>query len=73
MLRRRGDGVLELIDLYGNQRIAFQAARDGVLTAYDADGQSLGAVEVASAKPGWREFKPTGKGRKYVYAPSGGK
>lgn len=73
VLRRRGEGVMEFIDLYGNARIAFQAARDGVLTAYDAGGQSLGKVEVASAKPGWREFKPLEKGRKYVYAPSGGK
>jgi hypothetical protein len=73
VMRRRGEDLMELIDLYGNQRIAFQAARDGVLTAYDADGNSLGAVEVTSAKPLWREFTPVAKGRKYVYAPSGGK
>ncbi len=73
VMRRRGEDVLELIDLYGNQRMAFRAAPGGVLTAYDADGQSLGAVEVTSPKPLWQEFKPIAKGRKYVYAPSGGK
>ncbi len=73
VMRRRGEGVLELIDLYGNERLAFRSAKDGVLTAYDADGKSLGKVEVSPAKPGWREFKPVEKGRKYVYAPSAGK
>jgi hypothetical protein len=73
VLRRRGEDVMEMIDLYGNRRVAFQAVRDGVLTAYDADGRSLGTVEAVSTKPGWREFKPVEKGRKYVYAPSGGR
>ena len=69
-LRQRGGDVLELIDIYGNDRIAFQAKTDGALMAYDPEGKNLGKVEVTSPRSGWREFKPVSGGRKYVFAPT---
>ncbi|MCC6858846.1 MAG: hypothetical protein IT158_09800 [Bryobacterales bacterium] len=65
--RDRAPGVVELIDIYGNSRIAFQAGPNGQLIAYDPEGKSLGRVEVTSPKNGWREFKPVPGGRMYVY------
>jgi len=68
-LRQKGAGVLELIDIYGNDRIAFRAP-DGVLMAYGPLGESLGKVELSSPRPGWREFQPLPGGRRYVFAPA---
>jgi hypothetical protein len=67
--RAKAGGVVELIDIYGNERIAFRAGEAGVLTAYDADAAALGKVETASARPGWREFKTLAGARSYVFAP----
>ncbi len=66
-LRQRGPGGLELIDIYGNDRIAFQAKGPGILMAYDPDGNSLGKVELRSPASGWVEFTPLPKGRRYVF------
>jgi hypothetical protein len=66
--RERGKGVIELIDIYGNDRIAFKAEGAGHMLAYDADSRSLGRVVTTSPKSGWREFKPAANGRTYVYA-----
>ena len=38
------------------------------VTAYDAEGTSLGKVLVTSPKQGWYEFKPVPAGRRYVFA-----
>ena len=35
--------------------------------AYDAEGKSLGKVDVKSARSSWYEFKPLPNGRKYVW------
>jgi hypothetical protein len=43
-MRRKGRDSLELIDLYGNDRIRFAAMPGSTLMAYDADGRSLGKV-----------------------------
>ena len=67
--RDRGD-VVELIDIYGNDRIGFEAG-EGVLLAYDWEGKNLGEVSLSSPRPGWREFKPVPGGRSYVFAPRG--
>jgi hypothetical protein len=67
--RERSGGRLELIDLYGNDRIVFQAQPDGVLTAYDAEDRSLGQAQLSSPRAGWKEFKPVAGGRKYIFAP----
>jgi hypothetical protein len=67
-LRRPAQGLLELTDLYGNQRIAFRASSAVSVVAYDAEGKSLGKVEVSSPRPGWYEFKPLAGGRRYVGA-----
>jgi hypothetical protein len=67
-LRAPGPGMVELIDIYGNDRVAFQAKAGGTLMAYDADGQSLGGAAVTSPEAGWIEFKPVEKGRRYVYS-----
>jgi hypothetical protein len=67
-LRPHGPGGWELIDIYGNDRIAFQAKGPGVLEAYDAGGASLGRVEVTSLTNGWWQFRPLPKGRRYVFA-----
>jgi len=67
-LRRPGAGLLELTDLYGNQRIAFRAPSAATLIAYDAEGKNLGKVELTSPRPGWFEFQPVAGGRRYVCA-----
>jgi hypothetical protein len=69
--RDRGAGVVELIDMYGNDRIAFEAKASGTLMAYDWEGKSLGKVEVSSPRPGWYEFKPVSNGRMYVFGRNG--
>jgi hypothetical protein len=59
---------VELIDIYGNGRIAFESQRAGRMIAYDPEGKSLGRVETISPRPGWQEFKPVAGGRMYVFA-----
>ena len=49
-LRRLNDGILEVIDIYGNQHIGVRADVATVM-AYDASGNSLGRVEVTSPQP----------------------
>ena len=66
--RHNAAGLLELIDIYGNPRIAFRASSAASMIAYGADGESLGKVELTSTKPGWYEFKPVAGGRRYVCA-----
>ena len=67
-LRHSAEGLLEFIDIYGNQRIDFRASSATSMIAYDAEGKSLGKVELAPSRPGWYEFKPAGAGRRYVCA-----
>jgi hypothetical protein len=66
-LRQRSGGVEELIDMYGNDRIAFQAKTAGVLMAYDPEGRSLGKIELTSPRSGWYEFKPVSGARLYRF------
>jgi len=66
-LRRKSGHALELIDIYGNDRLAFRSAAEGTLLAYDAAGTNLGPVEVTSPRPGWREFKPVRGARTYLF------
>jgi len=68
VVRQKGGGVRELIDLYGNDRIALQAKNGGTLMAYDPDGKSLGKVATSSPRAGWIEFKPAPGARSYLYA-----
>ncbi len=68
-LREKGSGKLDLIDIYGNDRIAFQSAAGGSLAAFDPDGKALGAVELTSPEASWREFKPVTGARSYVFTP----
>ncbi|MCW5980757.1 MAG: hypothetical protein KIT09_21935 [Bryobacteraceae bacterium] len=67
--RARGGGVVELIDMYGNNRIAFETPGEGRLMAYDWEGKALGEVELRSPRSGWREFTPLPGGRTYLFAP----
>ena len=69
--RNRASGAVELIDIYGNDRIVFAADDGGVIVAYDANGKSLGKVEARAPHAGWYEFKPVAGGRTYVYAKPG--
>jgi hypothetical protein len=66
-LRQRSGGALELIDMYGNDRIAFQAKTVDVLTAYDPDDKNLGKVELTSPRSGWYQFKPVSGARLYRF------
>lgn len=68
VLRSRSTEVLELIDLYGNDRIGFAAPAGGTLIAYDADGKSLGQVNLRSPRPNWVEFSVVAGARTYVHA-----
>lgn len=67
--RDKDSGLVELIDIYGNDRIAFRSNPTGELRAYDSDGKDLGKVELKRSRQGWYEFRPTPKGRRYVFAP----
>jgi hypothetical protein len=67
-LRHSAEGLLELIDIYGNQRIGFRASGATSVIAYDAEGKSLGKVELTAPRPGWYEFKPVAEGRRYLCA-----
>jgi hypothetical protein len=66
--RERGGGVIELIDIYGNDRIGFSAPSAGKLRAYDWEGKPLGEVPVTAPRSGWFEFAPVAGGRMYVFA-----
>jgi hypothetical protein len=66
--RERGGGLIELIDIYGNDRIAFSASGAGKLTAYDWEGNNLGEVAVTATRSGWFEFAPVAGGRMYLFA-----
>ena len=65
-LRRSAGGLMELIDIDGNQRIDFRASSATSVIAYDAEGKSLGKVDLTAPRPGWYEFKPLAEGRRYV-------
>ena len=62
--------MLELIDIYGNDRIALRAPAGGVLMAYGPQGESLGKVDLSAPRDGWRSFQPVHGGRRYVFAPA---
>jgi hypothetical protein len=64
-LRRKGNS-LELIDIYGNDRIAFHADRTGTLTALDPDDKPLGKVEL-KVSGRWTEFRPLPGARSYRF------
>jgi hypothetical protein len=66
--RERAEGVIELIDLYGNDRIAFQAMGPGRLIAYDWEENNLGEIQTTSTQGDWFEFRPLSGARKYVFA-----
>ncbi|SPE29248.1 exported hypothetical protein [Acidobacteriia bacterium SbA2] len=67
-LRHTAPGLLELIDIYGNERIDFRASIATSVVAYDAEGKNLGKVELTEPRPDWYEFKPVAGGRRYVCA-----
>jgi hypothetical protein len=67
--RDREGGVIELIDIYGNQRIVLQAPA-GRLLAYDAEDKLIGPVATRTLRPGWLEFEPAAGARRYVFTPS---
>jgi len=66
-MRHQDGGVLELTDIYGNDRIAFQPKAAGVLMAYDPEGKSLGRVELTSPHDGWQQIKTLHGARRYVF------
>jgi hypothetical protein len=66
--RDREGGVIELIDIYGNQRIVLQAPA-GRLLAYDAEDKLIGPVATRTLRPGWLEFEPAAGARRYVFTP----
>ena len=70
VLRPKGAGQQEITDLYGNSRIAFAAAGEGTLLAYDPDGKPLGKLETTSPRAGWRQFKTLAGARSYVFDPA---
>ena len=67
---RRRDGMVEIIDIYGNDRIGFRGPERGLCTAYDADGKSLGVVNLRFAQDGmaWLQVMPNA--RLYRFDPS---
>ncbi len=67
--RDRPGGVVELIDIHGNDRIAFEAPAGAVL-AYDPEGRLLGPVATKTLRAGRLEFKPVSGARRYVFTPA---
>ena len=65
--RRDHGDVIELTDIYGNDRIAFQANHAGTLVGYDGGGKPLGKVELKPGRNGWYEFAPLAGGRTYKF------
>jgi hypothetical protein len=68
-MRQKGDGKLELIDMVGNDRIAFRAQGTGTLSAFDSDDRELSRIELTPLRSGWYAFKPVSGGRMYLYTP----
>lgn len=68
-LRHKPGGLLQFIDIYGNQQIAFRTPTSGILIAYSPEGKNLGDVKLVSPRPGWEEFNPVSGGRRYVFVP----
>ncbi len=68
VMRQRASGLLEIIDLYGNDRIALGAAPGGTLLAYAPDGTALGKAPFSDRGANRIEFKPVPGARTYVYA-----
>ena len=66
VVMRHDGAALELIDIYGNNRITFCSPHAGTLTARDADGKLLGHVETKAVSD-WYEFKPLAGGRSYRF------
>jgi hypothetical protein len=73
VLKRARTGRAEIIDIEGNEEIAFKPGGSvtGNLTAYDADAKPLGRVALVR-KGGWLTFKPVEGGRRYIFRPSAG-
>jgi hypothetical protein len=69
--RERAGSVIELTDVYGNDRIAFRSGAAGTLTGYGPESRFLGKVELTLPRAGWCEFKPLAEARTYVFAPAG--
>ncbi|HVN78473.1 MAG TPA: hypothetical protein VMW38_05700 [Terriglobia bacterium] len=69
VMRRKPGGVLELIDLIGNDRIAFSTPGSGVLVSYNPEDRELGRVELNPFRGGWYVFRPGTGARRYVYTP----
>ena len=68
VMRQRAGGLLEIIDLYGNDRIALGAEPGGTLLAYAPDGTALGKAPFSERGANRMEFKPVPGARTYVYA-----
>jgi hypothetical protein len=66
VLREQDGGTVELMDLYGNEKIAFSSG-SGRLFAYGPDGEALGEV-ATTAEAGRVVFSPVKGGRRYVWA-----
>ena len=64
VLRRRENDMFELIDIYGNQKLAVRSPGKLSVTAYDSDGKSMGNV-VATTSGGWQEIRTVSAARSY--------
>jgi len=64
---RRAGGTTEIIDIYGNDEIGFRVKGRGTCVAYDADGKSLGPVEIRYAQDDMAWLKAEPKARRYVF------
>ena len=67
---RRTAGAAEIIDIYGNDEIGFRVPQRGVCTAYDADENKLGPVDLRCTQDGIAWFKVMPNARRYVFRPS---
>lgn len=69
VMRQKKDGSLEIIDIYGNEKIKFKTStKNGYITAYDAEGNLLDRISVKELGNEWYEFCTIPQGRKYVYS-----
>jgi hypothetical protein len=69
-VRRRDDNV-EIIDIHGNEDIGIMATEPMTCQAFDADGKSLGSVDLRETQYGL-VFSVTTGARRYVLTPDNG-
>lgn len=68
-LRPTGQGGFELIDVYGNSKLAFRSPQGMTVSAYDSNGKPMGEAAVSRSGE-WHEFQTLPGARTYRCVPA---